>query len=127
MKTLTRLVFATGSLAAIGTLFTLQVPKSYAESAAGTIEGSVVDPTGKAATGARISVTCGKVRKTTSVDGAGGFTVSGLPEGTCTLTSTGAGFGTTTLTIEVAGGSISTVLVQMQPPVPPVAPTTVLE
>jgi hypothetical protein len=118
MKALTKLVLATGSIAAVGTLLTMPVPTSYAESAAGTIEGSVVDHTGKVVPAAKLSVTCGKVRKSVSADGAGQFSISGLPEGSCTLTSTGAGFGTTTVVVEVAAGSISTVLVGMSPPAP---------
>jgi hypothetical protein len=47
VKTLTKLVIATGSLAAIGTLTTISAPVSYADVAAGTIEGSVVDESEK--------------------------------------------------------------------------------
>ncbi len=118
MKLLTKIVIAAGSLAAIGTLTTLPVPTSFADVAAGTIEGSVVDHTGKVVANARIQITCGGTRRAATTDGNGHFSVGGLPVGSCTLTSNGAGFGPTSIVVDVANGSISTVLVGMAPPMP---------
>ncbi|HWO18807.1 MAG TPA: alpha-2-macroglobulin family protein [Kofleriaceae bacterium] len=91
----------------------------------GVIEGSVVNASGAVlASGVRIVIRCGDVTRTVAPDRAGHFAASGLPEGTCTLTSSGAGFETLTLQIAVAAGSIATVLVGMRPPMPP-APVSV--
>lgn len=116
MKLLTKIVLAAGSLAAIGTL-TSQVPTSFADVAAGTIEGSVIDHTGKVVANARISITCGTTKKSVTTDASGHFSVSGLPVGSCTLTSNGGGL-SASLAIDVATGSISTVLVNLAPPMP---------
>ncbi|MCE9573460.1 MAG: carboxypeptidase regulatory-like domain-containing protein [Deltaproteobacteria bacterium] len=89
----------------------------------GSIEGTVVDESGQIlATGVQIRITCGAVVKTASIDRAGHFVVSGLPEGTCTLSSTGAGKQAIAMQVTVAGGSIATVLVSMTPPRPPPPP-----
>ncbi len=117
MKLLTKIVLAAGSLAAIGTL-TSQVPTSFADVAAGTIEGSVIDHTGKVIANARISITCGTTKKQVTTDAAGHFSVGGLPVGSCTLSGTSAGL-VASLVIDVATGSISTVLVNLSPPMPP--------
>ncbi|MEZ4404243.1 MAG: alpha-2-macroglobulin family protein [Kofleriaceae bacterium] len=89
----------------------------------GTIEGSVVGQSGAAlASGVKVTVTCGAVTKTATVDGAGAFRVSGLPAGRCTVTGQGAGFATVTLAVIVADDAIATVLVGMAPPRPPPPP-----
>jgi len=86
----------------------------------GVIEGSVVGSSGAVlSSGVRIAIRCGAVTRTAAPDRAGHFVVDGLPEGTCTLTSSGTGFETLTLQVTVAAGSISTVLVGMHPPLPP--------
>jgi hypothetical protein len=96
---------------------------SHAE-ALGTIEGTVVNAKGAVMTsGVRVNITCGAVRRTVSLDGAGHFVENGLPAGSCTLTGTGAGFATLTLQITVSAGSIATVLVGMAPPAPPPSPS----
>ncbi len=83
----------------------------------GSIEGTVVDETGAVlASGVQIRIACGAVVKAASIDRAGHFVVSGLPEGTCTLTGTGAGKQAISMQITVAAGSIATVLVGMTPP-----------
>ncbi len=117
MKMFTKIVLATGSLAAIGTL-TSQVPTSFADVAAGTIEGSVIDRTGKVLANARISITCGTTKKQVTTDASGHFSVGGLPVGSCTLTGNAAGL-SASLVIDVATGSISTVLVHLLSPLPP--------
>src|SRR5262245_40562106 len=77
----------------------------------GVIEGSVVNASGAVvANGVRIVIRCGAVTLTAYPDRAGHFSVSGLPEGSCTLTSSGSGFETVTMQVAVAAGSISTVL-----------------
>ncbi len=86
----------------------------------GVIEGSVVGSSGAVlSSGVRIAIRCGAVTRSAAPDRAGHFVVDGLPEGTCTITSSGAGFETLTLQVTVAAGSISTVLVGMHPPLPP--------
>jgi alpha-2-macroglobulin-like protein len=82
--------------------------------ATGSVEGTVVDqlssqvvPGGKIA----VSIVCGAVRKTASVDAAGHFTIGELPEGACTLSATGSAYVTATVAVTVDGGSIATVLV----------------
>jgi alpha-2-macroglobulin-like protein len=85
----------------------------------GVIEGSVVNASGAVlASGVRIVIRCGDVTRAVTPDRAGHFSVSGLPEGACTLTGSGAGFETLTLQVAVAAGSIATVLVGMRPPMP---------
>src|SRR5262249_48646222 len=70
----------------------------------GTIEGSVVNPSGNvvAAGTVQIAIACGAVHRTVMVDGSGHFSVSGLPEGTCTVTGTGSGFVAQTFQVAVA-------------------------
>jgi alpha-2-macroglobulin-like protein len=86
----------------------------------GVIEGSVVNASGAVlGSGVRIVIRCGDVTRTAVPDRAGHFSVGGLPEGACTLTSSGSGLDTVTLQVAVAAGSISTVLVGMHPPMPP--------
>jgi hypothetical protein len=92
----------------------------------GTVEGSVIDETGKVlAAGVRIDITCGKVKKSAKLDAGGQFRITGLPEGTCTLTGNGKGFGTYLVEVTVAADSIVTLLVTMAPPPPPVEPRDV--
>ena len=90
----------------------------------GTIEGTVVNQSGATVSkGVRISIKCGAVTKTATLDGSGHFSVAGLPEGTCTVTGAGSGFATINLQVSVSAGSIATVLVGMSPP----RPTTTVE
>lgn len=90
---------------------------------AGVIEGSVVNAAGAVlSSGVRIVIRCGEVTRTVAPDRSGNFSASGLPEGTCTLTSSGAGFETLTMQVAVSGGAIATVLVGMRPPMPPAPP-----
>jgi alpha-2-macroglobulin-like protein len=91
----------------------------------GTLEGSVVVAGGSAA-GARVEVVCGGLRRSVTVDGSGNFTVSGLPEGTCTVTIRRSGMADSVQTVTITGGSIASMLASMRPPVkedahPPVA------
>ena len=80
--------------------------------ALGTLEGTVVNETGKVVTsGLSLTITCGSVRRSASLDGAGHFSVGGLPAGQCTITSGGGGFGPLSLSVEVTADSIATVLV----------------
>ena len=86
----------------------------------GTVEGTVVDQTGKVlAAGVRVDITCGKVKKSAKLDAGGQFRISGLPEGTCTLTGNGKGFGTYLVEVTVSADSIVTLLVTMAPPPAP--------
>ena len=80
----------------------------------GSVEGTLVDQqTGKVMANGSVDVTCGKVRKSGRADGAGHFVVSGLPEGSCTLTASGSEFVNVTLGVSVSSGGISTVLVSV--------------
>ncbi|HEY5935591.1 MAG TPA: alpha-2-macroglobulin family protein [Kofleriaceae bacterium] len=90
----------------------------------GTIEGTVVNASGATLSkGVRVTITCGAVKKAATLDGAGHFSVAGLPEGTCTITANGSGFQTINLQVTVTANSIATVLVGMAPP----RPTTTVE
>ena len=63
----------------------------------GSVEGTVIDQlTNQVVPGGKIqvSIACGAVHKTASVDGNGHFTLAGLPEGNCTLTASGAAYAT---------------------------------
>ncbi|MGE0870717.1 MAG: alpha-2-macroglobulin family protein [Kofleriaceae bacterium] len=92
---------------------------AYAGSLA-TIEGTVVDASGDAITSGKVRVTvvCGKVSQVAKVDRSGHFSVTGMPEGACTITSTAAGMQTVSLNVTASVGSIATVLVSMRPPMP---------
>ncbi|MGE0546205.1 MAG: alpha-2-macroglobulin family protein [Kofleriaceae bacterium] len=85
-----------------------------------TIEGTVVDASGDAIASGKVRVTivCGKVTRIAKVDRAGHFSVSGLPEGACTITSTATGLQPVALNVTASAGSIATVLVSMRPPMP---------
>ncbi|MBL0216241.1 MAG: hypothetical protein IPQ07_20445 [Myxococcales bacterium] len=77
----------------------------------GAIEGTLVEqPSGKVVSGS-VDLVCGKVRKSARADGAGHFQISGLPEGSCTLTASGGAFVTITMGVTVSSGNIATVLV----------------
>jgi alpha-2-macroglobulin-like protein len=86
----------------------------------GTIDGTVVASAGLA--GVHLSITCGSVHRSVSIDGSGHFTITGLPEGSCTLVGSGSGFQTINMSIAVSASSIATVLVSMAPPAPPMPP-----
>ncbi len=88
--------------------------------ALGTIDGTVVGPAGVA--NVHVSITCGAVHKNVALDGSGHFTITGLPEGSCTLVSSGAGLQTISMAITVSASAIATVLVTMTPPLPPPEP-----
>src|SRR4051812_41409416 len=74
----------------------------------GTIEGTVVDGSGApVASGVRVEIVCGSVRKFAVVDGSGNFNVSGLPEGTCTITGSKSGLAVTSMSVAVSANAIS--------------------
>lgn len=80
----------------------------------GSVEGTLVDQqTGKVMANGSVAITCGKVRKSGRADATGHFMVSGLPEGSCTLTASGGEFVNVTLGVVVASGSVSSVLVSV--------------
>jgi len=82
----------------------------------GGIEGTVVDQVSSQVVGAgrvTVAVTCGAQRKSAAVDGAGHFSIGGLPAGACTLTASGALYVTSTLGVTVTDGAFSTVLVSV--------------
>jgi hypothetical protein len=81
----------------------------------GGIEGTLVDETGKVITGhVTITVACGSVRKTATTDGAGHFSISGLPDGACTLTTSQGTYVATQVGVSVPGNAIATVLVHVK-------------
>ncbi|MBL8621571.1 MAG: carboxypeptidase regulatory-like domain-containing protein, partial [Myxococcales bacterium] len=85
----------------------------------GAIEGVVVDAGGAPlAAGVRVTIRCGAVTKTATLDRGGGFSVTGLPAGACTVTGQGAGFATVELTVTVTDDATASVMVAMRPPMP---------
>jgi hypothetical protein len=101
------------AIATLTSLATLAGPPALA-GGTGAVEGTVVDqPSSQVVPGGKIqiAITCGAVRKTASVDGAGHFTIAGLPEGSCVLTASGAAYATASLAVTVTGGAIATIVV----------------
>ena len=79
----------------------------------GGLEGAVVDQqTNKLALGVTIDITCGKVHRSTRVDGAGHFVLRDLPEGACTLT-TGGAYARTDVGVTITSDSIATVVINV--------------
>ncbi len=118
-STIAKWMFAAATACAAGAMVSLSSPTVARADTAGTIEGSVVDAAGKVMSGGvRISVTCGSTHRSTAPDGAGHFSISGLPAGTCTLVATGGNNLSVSMQVAVAGGSIATVLVSLVPPMP---------
>ncbi|MBK9034520.1 MAG: carboxypeptidase regulatory-like domain-containing protein [Myxococcales bacterium] len=107
------------ALLALGAL--LAAPAAVLAAGPGAIEGVVVDGSGAPlAAGVRVTITCGAVKKTATLDRGGGFSVTGLPAGTCTVSGQGAGFATVALTVTVADDAIASVMISMRPPAPEV-------
>ena len=65
----------------------------------GNITGTVKDPSGAVVQGARVALTPGGT--TTSTDGQGSFSLSGITAGTYTVTISYVGFGDFVATLEV--------------------------
>ncbi len=97
----------------------IATPAVVAAAGPGAIEGVVVDASGAPlAAGVKVTITCGAVTKTATLDRGGGFSVGGLPAGTCTVTGQGAGFATVALTVTVSDDATASVMVAMRPPEP---------
>ena len=83
----------------------------YGQAKAGTLQGSVVDQTGRAIQGAAVAVTSGSEVKRTAVTGEDGrFTVADLPAGVYTVQISATGFATSLREdVIVTAGSAATV------------------
>ena len=82
-----------------------------AQTATGTISGSVVDPAGRAVQGAAVAATVDSVVKANAVTGADGrFNLQGIPAGTYTIVISAPGFSTNVHdNVAVTAGSAATV------------------
>ncbi len=78
-------------------VFVARIVDSYAESLS-TIEGTVTG-NGAAISGAHVAVTGKGVNRMTTTDGAGQFTISGLPDGTYKVIAAHAGFKSATASV----------------------------
>jgi uncharacterized protein YfaS (alpha-2-macroglobulin family) len=87
----------------------------------GTVEGTVVGPGGKPMAGVSVRIQCGAVTRSATADAAGHFVLTDLPEGTCTLSTHAKGLDATEQ-VQVTAGSIAMLLVNLQPPAPPMPP-----
>jgi len=92
--------------------------------ALGAIDGTVVDAAGKPLAG-NVTITCGTVSKSASLDASGHFSVAGLPAGSCTVTSAGKA-----VKVTVSAGATASIRIEataMTPvaKTPPVAPPPV--
>jgi hypothetical protein len=88
-----------------------------ATASAGTIRGTVADPTGAVIPNATVVAltTAGKVAAKTTSDAGGAFTIHGLPPGTYSITATAPGFAAFSVpNIVVAAGQTRTVNPSMQ-------------
>src|ERR1043165_4301557 len=90
-------------------LLTIGVSAAVADSL-GTISGSVA--TNGAA--ARVTITCGKVTKTTMTDPAGNFSIGGLPAGACTVTASANGYSSAAASVTVTSGSMASVALSLK-------------
>ena len=75
----------------------------------GTIQGRIQSG-GQAA---RVSILCGSAAKTVTTDASGSFAVSGLPEGTCTLTATASGFKPLSIKLSVTANKATSISLAM--------------
>ncbi len=98
-------------------LLTLGMSAAVADSL-GTIRGSVATN----GTPARVTITCGKVTKTTMTDPAGNFSIGGLPAGACTVSASASGFSAAAASVTVTGGSIASVSLALKTATPKVEP-----
>lgn len=74
---------------------TLRTPVAYAQAAAGTLSGFVLDPDQAAIPGATVTLTPAKGQALVTTSGAdGAYSFKGVPQGTYSLTVTMSGFGT---------------------------------
>jgi iron complex outermembrane receptor protein len=87
----------------------------YGQTSPGTIQGSVVDPGGRAIGGAAVAVTSGPELKRTAVtDSDGKFGVTGLPAGNYTVEVSAIGFATKIQeNVAVSAGAVATVPVSL--------------
>jgi hypothetical protein len=87
----------------------------YGQTSPGTIQGSVVDPGGRAIGGAAVAVTSGPELKRTAVtDSDGKFGVTGLPAGNYTVEVSATGFATKIQeNVAVSAGAVATVPVSL--------------
>ncbi|MDB4959594.1 MAG: A-macroglobulin complement component [Myxococcales bacterium] len=97
-------------------IFAILAGSATSYAGTGSIEGTVVDqqsgltvPSGRI----EISIACGSVHKTASIDGAGHFAIAGLPAGACTLTASGSSYATVAMGVTVDDGTIATLLVSV--------------
>ena len=90
-------------------LLTIGVGAAIADSL-GTISGSVATN----GTPARVTITCGKVTRSTMTDPAGNFSIGGLPAGACRVTATATGFKSTMAAVTVSGGRLASVNIALQ-------------
>lgn len=78
-----------------------------AQSAAGSLEGRIVDATGGVLPGVSVVVAAGEMRHETFTDGDGRFEVGGLAPGRYTVTAMLSGFSTATRQVEVGAAAVT--------------------
>lgn len=86
-------------------LLTPLTPRAYAQAGRGTVTGSVVDAQGVPLQGARISLDPGGA--SANSDATGQFTITGAPEGSCTVTVSYSGFANYSKAATVVAGQSS--------------------
>ncbi|MBA3391273.1 MAG: von Willebrand factor type A domain-containing protein [Deltaproteobacteria bacterium] len=88
-----------------------------------SLQGTVRSAAGIAIAGASVSVSCGSTTRSTTADSSGAFTITGLPEGSCTVTVTAAGFANAASKVAVSAKAVATVRLALAPRVPVVTKT----
>ena len=99
------------------TLLLLVVVSSFAQSPAGALSGTVVDPSGARLAGASIAATARdfKLSRTVTANKLGEFRMESLPPGTYDITVTAKGFAAQTTSVEVAVAATPTINIKMRP------------
>jgi len=96
-----RLVRSLVGLVVVGLLTSMGGSVAWAQEVAGSISGTVTDPSGAAVSGAAVTLTNtdrGQVVRTVATSGGGTYTASSLPLGTYTVKVSVAGFKTESVT-----------------------------
>src|SRR5262249_10174460 len=91
--------------------------RSHAQ-ALGSIEGTVVTPSGTPLSGAMVTAKGNSVQRTASTDGSGHFSIRGLPAGTYSVVAVANGYQAASSVVMVSAGGTASVRLALSVPRP---------
>lgn len=74
------------------------------------VKGTILDPTGASVAGARVEISAATLSQSAATDGAGTFSIEGVPSGTYSLRVTASGFSAYVTSIEIPSDGLKVVL-----------------